>query len=206
MASPGIRLTPADAHSEGFTARPIGYVRSGYADPQDVRHTHRGRTADVSRICLLPRHVSGLGGLKGFSHIVVLFWVHRAKDWKIPKHHHKPRGVKVFATRMPVRPNPIGMSVVELLDISATGGELVVRGLDALDGTPVLDIKPYIPHFDSHPEAEVPKWVWSHLNSHCHGAHAHGDRAEAKPDGCGEVDGGSDRTAVRRDPPTGRVF
>jgi tRNA (Thr-GGU) A37 N-methylase len=81
--------------------------------------------------------------------------------------------VKVFATRMPVRPNPIGLSVVELLEFSPATGELVVRGLDAVDGTPVLDIKPYIANFDSLPDATVPEWVAEHLNSHFHAGHVH---------------------------------
>ena len=158
---------------EQFIIRPIGYVQSPYAKPEDVAHTHTGWTADTSRIRLLPKRAAGLGGLKGYSHIVVLFWVHRAKDWKMPKHHHKPAHVKVFATRMPVRPNPIGMSVVELVGFSSTTGELVVKGLDALHGTPVLDIKPYIPDFDSRSDAQVPQWVREHLNSHFHSGRGH---------------------------------
>ena len=158
---------------EEIAVRPIGYVESGYVQPGDVPHTHDGWTADVSRIRLLRRHARGLSGLKGYSHIVVLFWVHRARQWKMPKHHHKPAWVKVFATRMPVRPNPIGMSVVELEDFSPETGELVVKGLDALDGTPVLDIKPYIPNFDSYADARVPDWVTEHLNSHFHGGRGH---------------------------------
>jgi tRNA (Thr-GGU) A37 N-methylase len=74
---------------------------------------------------------------------------------------------------MPVRPNPIGMSVVELVDFSTQDGQITVKGLDALDGTPVLDIKPYIPNFDSYPDARVPKWVSEHLNSHFHAGHNH---------------------------------
>ena len=165
---------------ESFTIRPIGYVQSAYAQTEDVAHTHIGWTADTSRIHLLSRYAKGLGGLKGYSHIVVLFWVHKAKEWKMPKHHHKPPHVKLFATRMPVRPNPIGMSVVEMLDFSAETGEIVVKGLDALDGTPVLDIKPYIPNFDSYPQACMPDWVREHLNSHYHDGYGHGHRHENK--------------------------
>jgi len=164
----------ADIAPQQFTARAIGHVRSGYAQPSDVAHTQTGWTADTARIQLLGSHAAGLGGLKGYSHIVVLFWVHRVRDWKMPKNHNKPPHVKVFATRMPVRPNPIGMSVVELVDFSTDSGELVVKGLDALDGTPVLDIKPYIPNFDSCPDARVPQWVAAHLNSHFHGGRGHG--------------------------------
>ncbi len=164
------------ATSESLAIRPIGYVKSAYTQTKDVVHTHTGWTTDTSQIHLLPRYAKGLGGLQGYSHIIVLFWVHKAKEWKMPKDHHKPPHVKLFATRMPVRPNPIGISVVELLDFSADSGEIVVKGLDALDGTPVLDIKPYIPNFDSYPEACVPDWVKEHLDSHYHDGHTHGHR------------------------------
>jgi len=166
---------PSAATLDSFSIRPIGYVQSAYAQTGDVRHTHTGWTGDVSHIHLLPKYAKGLGGLTGYSHIIVLFWVHKSKEWKMPKNHLKPPRVKIFATRMPVRPNPVGMSVVELLDFSADSGEIVVKGLDALDGTPVFDIKPYIPNFDSYPEACVPDWVRGHLNSPHHSGHAHHD-------------------------------
>jgi len=159
--------------SDSFAIRPIGYVQSAYARTEDIAHTHTGWTADTSRIQLFPRYAGGLGGLQGYSHIIILFWVHRAKEWKMPKDHHKPSHVKLFATRMPVRPNPVGLSVVELLDFSADKGEIFVKGLDALDGTPVLDVKPYIPNFDSYARASIPDWVSQHLNSHHHGGHGH---------------------------------
>ena len=164
------------ATSELFTVRPIGYVQSAYTQAEDVAHTHSGWTADTSQIHLLPRYAKGLGGLQGYSHIIVLFWVHKAKEWKMPKDHHKPPHVKLFATRMPVRPNPIGMSIVELLDFSTDTGQITVKGLDALDGTPVFDIKPYIPNFDSYPDACVPDWVRDHLNSHHHCGHRRRDK------------------------------
>ena len=165
------------AAPECITLRAIGQVRSGYGRPGDVPHRHDAWTADVSRIQLLRRHAGALGGLRGYSHVIVLYWVHRAREWKMPKHHHKPPHVKVFATRMPVRPNPIGMSVVELIDFSPQSGEVIVKGLDALDGTPVLDIKPYIPNFDSIPDAQIPDWVARHLESHFHCGGAHGRHA-----------------------------
>jgi len=161
------------AASESFTIRPIGHVQSAYTQTGDVPHTRTGWTAGVSHIRLLPKYAKGLGGLTGYSHIIVLFRVHRAKEWKMPKGHHKPHHVKVFATRMPVRPNFIGMSVVEMLDFSADNGKIVVKGLDALDGTPIIDIKPYIPNFDSCHEAQTPDWVRDHLNSHHHDGHTH---------------------------------
>jgi len=164
------------ATSDLFTIRPIGYVQSAYTQTGDIAHTHTGWTADTSQIHLLPRYAKGLGGLQGYSHIIVLFWVHKAKEWKMPKGHHKPPHVKLFATRMPVRPNPIGMSVVKLLDLSINTGQITVKGLDALDGTPVLDIKPYIPNFDGYSNACVPDWLKEHLNSRHHDGHSHGNR------------------------------
>ena len=156
------------ANSDSFSIRPIGYVKSAYIQTKDVPHTRTGWTADVSQIHLLPKYAKALGGLTGYSHIIVLFWIHKAKQWKMPKNHQKPPYVKLFATRMPVRPNPVGMSVVELLSFSTDTGKVVVKGMDALDGTPVIDIKPYIPNFDSCPDASIPDWVKQHLNSHHH--------------------------------------
>jgi len=174
-------LAAATASAPEFAVRPIGYVRSNYAEPTDVTHTHRGWTPDAAEIRLLPKYAKLLGGLKGYSHIIVLFWVHRAKEWKMPKGHNKPKHVKVFATRMPVRPNPIGLSVVELVGFSERTGELAVKGLDALDGTPVLDIKPYISNFDSYPDARVPEWVAAHLNSHFHDGQPHAHHTHEHP-------------------------
>jgi tRNA-Thr(GGU) m(6)t(6)A37 methyltransferase TsaA len=167
----------ATAGADTIALRPIGTVRSDYQEPHDVAHTHRGWTGDVSSIQLVPEHARGLSGLTGYSHLIVLFWIHRASEWKLPEHHHKPAHVEVFATRMPARPNPIGMSVVELLDFSPETGRITVRGLDALDGTPVLDLKPYIPDFDAHPGACIPEWVAKHLRSHWH---SHGDGLSAE--------------------------
>ncbi len=167
---------PTRTEPETFTVRAIGYVTSDYADPADVRHRHDRWTDDVSVIRFVGRYGRLLGGLEGYSHAAILFWIHRARQWKMPKDHHKPKHVKVFATRMPVRPNPIGLSVVEVVEVSPGRGRLTVRGLDAVDGTPILDVKPYIANFDSVPEATVPDWVAEHLDSHFHGGpgHAHG--------------------------------
>jgi len=174
------RDTPA-----AYAVRAIGHVQSSYSNPDDVVHTHDDWTGDTSKIRLLPRHAGGLRGLEGYSHIIVLFRIHRAREWKMPRGHHKPPHVKVFATRMPVRPNPIGLSVVELLEFSPETGEMVVRGLDAVNGTPVLDIKPYIANFDSRPDATVPEWVAEHLNSHFHAPHGHEHPDHNRADGGG---------------------
>jgi tRNA-Thr(GGU) m(6)t(6)A37 methyltransferase TsaA len=178
--------------------RAIGYVQSSYSNPDDVVHAHDRWTGDTSKIRLLPQHAGGLRGLEGYSHVIVLFWVHRARQWKMPRGHHKPPHVKVFATRMPVRPNPIGLSVVELLEFSPETGEVVVRGLDAVNGTPVLDIKPYIANFDSLPDAAVPEWVAEHLNGHFHAGHVHEHHRQGAADG-----GEASRTGRRTGEPGG---
>lgn len=158
---------------DAISVTPVGFVRSGYRSFDDVPHRHgeKGWTAETSEISLRAEHTGKLKGLDGYSHIIVVYWIHRAGEWKMPKDHAKPPHVKLFATRMPKRPNPIGISVVEMLSFSPEEGLLVVKGLDALDETPVLDIKPYIPRFDSFPDASVPDWVREHLRHH----HEHHD-------------------------------
>ena len=91
---------------------------------------------------------AGLRDLDGFSHIVLLYLFHRSEGFKlrvVPFMDTEPRGL--FATRAPRRPNPIGLSVVQLDRVE--GGMLYIRNVDMLDGTPLLDIKPYVPEFDS---------------------------------------------------------
>jgi len=138
----------------------VGTVFSNVKHFTEVQHLLRGAwTADTCVIKLNPSYKNGLGGLEGYSHVIILFWINQYKQWKMGKNNPKPKQTKVFATRIPVRPNPIGLSVVELLKFSLEEGTITVKGLDAIDGTPVLDIKPYLPHFDSHPEAKVPEWI-----------------------------------------------
>ena len=151
----------ADAAEEVLTVKPIGYVRSSFTEYGDVPHGHgkKGWSDRSAQVVLLPEHAEGLQGLEGFSHVIIVFWLHKAEHWSMPKRHPKPEWVKVFATRMPRRPNPIGVSVVELSDFSPETGALNVKGLDCLDGTPVLDVKPYIADLDAHPEATIPSWV-----------------------------------------------
>lgn len=103
-----------------------------------------------------------LDGLEEFSHIVVLYWMHQVDTGELPMKIH-PMGkqdlplVGRFATRSPNRPNPIGKTTVRLLE--RRGNILKVSGLDAIDGTPVIDIKPYIPGYDSEVDIRVPSWI-----------------------------------------------
>ena len=100
------------------------------------------------------RYADGLKDLETCSHVIVLYWMDRAPRHlvlQVPRHYREARGV--FALRSPARPNPIALSVAELVDIDAP--RLKVRGLDCLDGTPLLDLKPYFPSTDARPSAEV---------------------------------------------------
>jgi tRNA-Thr(GGU) m(6)t(6)A37 methyltransferase TsaA len=130
---------------------PIGVVRSPYRVRGDA--PRQGRLADtVAEIHIHDAYVPGLDSLERSSHLIVLYWLDRAERGHLfakPPGETRERGV--FSTRSPARPNPIGFGVVDL--IRRKGGVLVVRGLDALDGTPVLDIKPYSPEIDCIPKA-----------------------------------------------------
>ena len=136
--------------------KPIGRVRSERKEP-----THQKYPELVSEIIIDKALTVALDGLDDFSHIIVLWWIHKTRR-PVPLKAH-PRGdpenklTGVFATRSPDRPNPIGKSTVRL--VGRRGNVLKVQGLDAIDGTPVLDIKPYIPGYDSVDEATAPLWA-----------------------------------------------
>ena len=108
-------------------------------------------------IGIYPQFTEGLANLDGFSHVVLLYHFHRSEGFKLtvtPFMDTEPRGL--FATRAPKRPNPIGLSVVKL--ISVEGNTLTIENVDILDGTPLLDIKPYAPEFDQ-PENVRTGWL-----------------------------------------------
>jgi tRNA-Thr(GGU) m(6)t(6)A37 methyltransferase TsaA len=142
-----------------FTVKSIGTVRSSVTDKTDQQW------GDVtSEIHLSPEFIAGVQGLDAFSHILVLFYMHKSAF--SPQHDlvRRPQGrddmplIGIFAQRAKHRPNPLGVTVVRLVEIK-TQGVLVVKGLDAIDGTPVLDIKPYFPAFDHKHDVVVPAWV-----------------------------------------------
>jgi tRNA-Thr(GGU) m(6)t(6)A37 methyltransferase TsaA len=108
-----------------------------------------GEASAPGTIEIYPDYAAGLKDLEGFSHLILLYFLHkvnRVQLMVVPFLDSEPHGV--FATRAPVRPNPIGLSVVPLQKIE--GNTLFVDQLDILDGTPLLDIKPYVPEFDEH--------------------------------------------------------
>lgn len=124
----------------------------------------------VSEIVIDEDLAEGLDGLSEFSHIIVLYWMHQAVDSEkmaikvCPQGRHNLPPVGLFASRSPYRPNPLGKATVRLLE--RRGNILRVAGLDAIDGTPVLDIKPYIPDYDSAADARAPKWTKHHRPKH----------------------------------------
>ncbi|GAB4539221.1 MAG: tRNA (N6-threonylcarbamoyladenosine(37)-N6)-methyltransferase TrmO [Anaerolineae bacterium] len=136
---------------------PIGVVHN---DISSGRREVQWETVE-SQITINPEWAGALDGIEDFSHIWVIFCFSQSRSPEMLR--TRPQGcedaplVGRFATRSPVRPNPIGMTPVELLAVE--GNRLQVRGLDAFDGTPVLDIKPYLPRGDSIPEARVPGWL-----------------------------------------------
>ena len=140
-----------------LTLHPIGVVRNDV--PPGTRDV---RWQDVeSEIVVNPEWAGALDGVEGFSHLWVLFYFSQSPPPESLRTHPQGRAdaplVGRFATRTPVRPNPIGLTPVELLAVE--GNRLCVRGLDTFDGTPVLDLKPYLPGGDSLPEARVPDWL-----------------------------------------------
>ncbi|MCL1074878.1 tRNA (N6-threonylcarbamoyladenosine(37)-N6)-methyltransferase TrmO [Shewanella dokdonensis] len=126
---------------------PIGIIHSPFQQQAGTPvQPSRANNAE-GRIELLPEYIEGLADLQGFSHIVLLCHLHQCSGFQMkvtPYLDDNQRGL--FATRSPRRPNPIGLSVVELLSID--NNMLNIRNLDLLDGTPVLDIKPYVGEFD----------------------------------------------------------
>ena len=131
-----------------ITYRPIGWIHTPFTDPKGMPIQPAGARDVEGWIEILEPFRTGLADLEGFSHIILLYHFHRSKGYTlevVPFMDSKTRGV--FATRAPRRPNPIGLSVVRLDRIK--GGILFVRDVDILDGTPLLDIKPYVPEFDS---------------------------------------------------------
>jgi len=126
-----------------FTPQAIGFVRSPYKETSAIPKGLGAKHDAEGVLEILPEFEAGLKDVEGFSHLFVLWVFDRVDGFELvgmPPTDQQPHGV--FATRSPRRPNPIGLTVVELL--RRDGGALHVRGVDMLDGTPILDIKPYM--------------------------------------------------------------
>jgi len=126
-----------------FSMRPIGYVRSPYQETREVPRGLGAKHEAEGILEILPEFAQGLTDIEGFSHLFVLWTFDRSEGFELmgtPPSDNRSHGV--FATRSPFRPNPIGLTVVELL--RRDGNQLHVRGVDMLESTPILDIKPYL--------------------------------------------------------------
>lgn len=139
--------------------RTIGEIRSPFASPEGVPIQPAGAAGIRGRVVLDPAYQAGLQDLAGFSHIHLLYFFHLARPFSLkvtPFLDTVERGL--FATRAPARPNAIGVSVVRLIAVS--GNVLEVEDIDVVDGTPLLDIKPYVPQFDARPAGRI-GWMTS---------------------------------------------
>jgi tRNA-Thr(GGU) m(6)t(6)A37 methyltransferase TsaA len=126
-----------------FTSQPIGHITSPYKNTSDIPKGLGAQHQAVGVLNLLPEFEPGLTDIEGFSHLIILWEFDRSQGFELlgaPPSDNRPHGV--FATRSPRRPNPIGLTIVELL--RREGANLHVRGVDMLHGTPILDIKPYL--------------------------------------------------------------
>ena len=127
---------------------PIGTIHTLYKTPEGMPIQCPGETGKTGSICIFPPYQEALADLDGFERIILLYHFHGVRGWSpkvVPYLDTTERGL--FATRAPRRPNPIGLSVVRLLHLE--DGVIEVADIDILDGTPLLDIKPYVPGFDS---------------------------------------------------------
>ncbi len=135
--------------------KPIGSVKNNIKKPRFGNFAN-----EISEIIINKEFTKSLTGIEGYSHIIVVYWMDKIKDYVIT---HRPQGnsnvpiVGIFACRCPQRPNPIGITTVKL--IGRRGNKLKVKGLDILDRTPIIDIKPYWPQYDKVVDGKIPGWV-----------------------------------------------
>ena len=127
--------------------RPIGVIKTPFKEPKGTPIQPTGAKGVQGKIILNPEYCDGVKDLEGFSHLILLYYFHLAQGYSLhvqPYLDTEKHGV--FATRIPGRPNPIGLSIVQLMGI--TENILCIQDVDIVDGTPLLDIKPYVPAFD----------------------------------------------------------
>jgi tRNA (adenine37-N6)-methyltransferase len=144
-----------------ITFRPIGLISTPFQESRGTPIQPRGAEGAVGTVRVFPEYTQGLQDLDGFSHIFLLYVFHQTQGFSLlvkPFLDEVQRGV--FATRAPARPNPIGLSVVALDRIE--NDTLYVREVDMLDGSPLLDIKPFVPEFDTRDQTRV-GWLTHNL-------------------------------------------
>jgi len=144
----------ASAPRPELRLRPIGIIRSPFPEPKGTPIQPAYAADARGEVVLDDEYAEALADLEGFERIWLVYWLDRSGPWKprvVPYRDTVEHGL--FATRSPNRPNPLGLSVVRLL--GRTDNVLQVAGVDVLDGTPLLDIKPYVPRFDAHPDSRA---------------------------------------------------
>lgn len=138
--------------------QPVGYVSSPVTSKVDENWG-----MIISEIILEPSFSGAFLGLESFSHSIIVTYLHEAKYQKEKHLKRRPRNLEamplvgIFSQRVKDRPNPIGITAVEIVKVE--GDVLEVKGLDAINGTPVIDVKPYYPQFDKVDDSKVPEWV-----------------------------------------------
>jgi len=145
-----------------ITYNPIGIIHSPFKDIKGMPIQPAGAKGIAGTIEIKPEYVDGLQDIEGFSHIILIYHFHLSKGYSLkvkPFLDENLRGV--FATRAPRRPNPIGISVVKLVRVE--GNVLHIEDIDIVDGTPLLDIKPYVPEFEITGEKKL-GWLSKKVN------------------------------------------
>ena len=140
-----------------ITYRPIGTIHTPFTDLREMPVQPAGEASAPGVVEILPEYAPGLRDLAGFSHVILIYHLHAVQRVDLtvtPFLASEPKGI--FATRAPTRPNPIGFSIVRIERIE--GNRLHVAAIDVLDGTPLLDLKPYVEEFD-HPQGAVAGWL-----------------------------------------------
>lgn len=146
-----------------FEIVPIGWVRTPWIRLSDCPR-NPGESNALAEIDIFENYRDGLASLETVSHVILIYWLDRANREMLrvrPPVDEREHGV--FATRAPVRPNPLGVSIAELVGLDAAKGQLIVRGVDCLSGTPLIDIKPYFASTDARPNASV---GWHNTRKH----------------------------------------
>jgi tRNA-Thr(GGU) m(6)t(6)A37 methyltransferase TsaA len=142
-----IMLGKKKRDTDSLLCRPVGVIHTPFKELENMPIQPSGAAGIRGTVELFPEFADGLKDLDGFSHLILLYHFHESRGYKLivtPFLDSEPRGV--FATRAPKRPNPIGLSIVRLVQVR--GYTLDIENVDILDGTPLLDIKPYVPEFD----------------------------------------------------------
>jgi tRNA (adenine37-N6)-methyltransferase len=147
-------MKPEEAPRMDLALRPVGVIRSPFASPAGtpIQPAYAGGAA--GEVIVADPYAEALDDIEGFERVWLIYWMDRAAAFRprvIPYRDTRTHGL--FATRAPTRPNPIGVSAVRLL--RREGRVLHVADIDILDGTPLLDIKPYVPEFDAHPRSRA---------------------------------------------------